>query len=831
LIQGQRLRNGGTERTDRLRAPMAKRRSLQAFPARNSRSPGFLYSRGIPMLQTFHRVLALVLISQVGLVAPVQRVLAETPSERGGPSAGLPLATIRGDGALSIPVGTAPPGSPVIFYIEGYSVGTVTAEADGSAALAHPLYPPSAGAVVTYGALRISPAVTAPEPKIPPFSRYSNILTKSNDLAAWSRTKAVGSNTDNVNGQVVTGGIASGSSDKPNFISLSPTLQAGTYIFGATVVRTAGMGGLQARAYYPTYAQPESNPVFVDKKPVRVSVTFTVEEAHAGRPQSVALTGNLLDGSTSDSTFKVYNVVLAGGAVDPYTAADPPQHNPPKPPVTDYAAQFLTTTNWPTRLPPAVADAQPSGTLRLAARAINLVSIDFTSTGNVKDRATFDSMTFPTGMTGDLTTVIGDGLSNAVDGASATKSYARYRRFPPGHPFDLHVFTPEGLKLGVVGAKNNESPFSGPAIGTKVQVYAGGFRLEQPILPGMTVERVVKFGSNPLSWNCIWMFVGTQISPARYAIAKNLPAVANAPYHYGVNKPGALVYTAQHTVKGVTKSPYYEIDDHDAWWMKPLGHYLQGIPAGAVRPDDATDSDAMQVPPYTYFLPADNGFVWEPGQKSAKLLTSLNDGKFHSVVVNWPDDGSNRIQFIIDGKLFMEQHFEYDINTYEDPLTGTVQKVGMHLLIGGQSIPAFVTDGQGGPIAVPDRDSLAMTVKSIKVWKGNLDETSIVKPTNALIPRYNALTAISPLAGSVGSTVAFTVGGKQQNGTKLTATASDATPLTVEGVLVTGTFTKSGTKTIAVTEHPFAMKGVGLGVPRTTTFTVTVVPSRGRGKE
>ncbi len=782
------------------------------------------------MLQTSHRALALVLISQLAWVAPGQRARAEAPVGHGGSGAGLPPATVRSDGALSVPVGTALPGSPVIFYVEGHPVGTVTATKDGSAVLDHPLYPPAAGASVTYGALRISPAVPAPEPKIPPFSRYSNLLTLSNDLAAWSQTKAAGSNTDDAIGQVVTAGIASGSSDKPNFISVSPTLQAGTYTFGATVVRTAGTGSLQARAYYPTYAQPESNPAFADRKPVRVSVTFTVDEAHAGMPQSVALTGNLLDGSTSDSTFKVYNVVLAGGAVDPYSAADPPQRNPPKPPVTDYTAQFLTKTNWPTRLPPAVADAQPSGTLRLAAGATNLVSMDFTPTGNVKDRATFDSMTFPTAMTGDLTTVIGNGLSNAVDGASATKSYARYRRFPPGHPFDLHVFTPEGLKLGVVGAKNNQNPFNGPAIGTNVQVYAGGFRLEQPILPGMTVERVVKFGSNPLSWNCIWMFVGTQISPARYAIAKNLPAVADAPYHYGMNKPGALVYTARHTVKGVSKSPYYEIDDHDAWWMKPLGHYLQGIPAGVVRPDDAVDSDAMQVPPYTYFLPADKGFAWDSGQKSAKLLTSLNDGKFHSVIVNWPDDGLNRIQFIIDGKLFMEQHFEYNIDSYEDPITGTVQKVGMHLLIGGQSIPAFVTNGQGGPVAIPDRDSLAMTVKSIKVWKGNLDETSIVKPTNALTTRYKALTTGTPLVGSVGSPITLTVAGKQSTGTKLTATASDDTALTVEDGLVIGTFARPGTKTIAVTEHPFAAKGVGLGVPRTTTFTVTVSPAPDPGK-
>ena len=179
----------------------------------------------------------------------------------------------------------------------------------------------------------------------------------------------------------------------------------------------------------------------------------------------------------------------------------------------------------------------------------------------------------------------------------------------------------------------------------------------------------------------------------------------------------------------------------------------------------------------------------------------------------------------------MEQHLEYNIDSYEDPITGTVQKVGMHLLIGGQSIPAFVTNAQGGPVAIPDRDSLAMTVKSIKVWKGNLDETSIIKPTNALTTRYKALTTVSPLAGSVGSPITLTVAGKQSTGTKLTATASDDTALTVEDGLVTGTFARPGTKTIAVTEHPFAAKGVGLGVPRTTTFTVTVSPARDPGKD
>ncbi len=114
-----------------------------------------------------------------------------------------------------------------------------------------------------------------------------------------------------------------------------------------------------------------------------------------------------------------------------------------------------------------------------------------------------------------------------------------------------------------------------------------------------------------------------------------------------------------------------------------------------------------------------------------------------------------------------------------------------------------------------------MVVKSVKVWKGNLDESTIVKPTNALTSTYSAL-ASTTTTGSTGSATTLAITGMQASGTKLTANANDGTAMTVSGANVSGTFTSAGTKTIAVTEHPYAAKGIGLGVPRTTNLTVTI---------
>ncbi len=639
------------------------------------------------MMNLLRRATALVLVATIGVASTAPPALARMTYDTSGLTQGLPAGTASSDGTLSIPAKAAPAGSTVTFYIEGAVVGTAVAAADGSATLAKPLYPAGAGAAFQYGAVKTSPVVAAPTPVIPAFPTIGNVLPAPNALTAAPWLGGVGGDALTAPTATTTRWVQSTADTSNRSLYQNPlALPAGQYTFGATIIRNTASSDSYLRAFngYGTAPFPASASDITTGTPYRTKVTFTSD----GNGSFYSLNK---PAGLSASDYTIYNVSITPGATDPYAAGDAPATVPL--PATDYAGQFLTTTNWPTQLPPAVAGTLPSGNLRLQAGATNLVAMDFTPTGNVKDRATFDSMTFPAAMTGNLTTVIGEGGSapnyNAVDGANATKSYARYRRFPPGHPYNLHTFVPEGLKLGVVGAKNNQSPYKGPASGSSVQVYAGGFRLEQPILPGMTVERIVKFGSNPYSWNCVWMFNGVQISPARYAIAKNTPSMANNPYAFGANQTGALVYTARHTVNGTTKSPYYEVDDHDAWWSQPLGDYLQGMPAGVVRPDDATDSDALVVPPYTYFLPGDNGFGFTAGtgQKYAKLLATLNDGQFHSIVVNWPDDGKDRIQFIIDGKLFMEQHFEYLMDTYTDPLTGTVQKVGMHLLIGGQSIP------------------------------------------------------------------------------------------------------------------------------------------------
>ena len=495
-------------------------------------------------------------------------------------------------------------------------------------------------------------------------------------------------------------------------------------------------------------------------------------------------------------------------------------------PAVDLTQQWIAAANLPSVKPPVDATAAPAfGTL--AAGATNLAAIDFTpGTGatKVNTRSALDSISYYGSVFGNQFVVVGSNGDDPTNG----QSYARMRYYPAGHPYDLHTFTADGLKLGVVGKNNDAKPY------TYGNVYAGGIGFEEGLLPGMSWEIVSRGTSDEYGWMPEWATKNARRS------AKRLIGPNAGPYDLFNGR--SLMGYAQGTVNGQANTDLYlEYDAPGDFYTKAptadIKHTLSIQPVRDVAKFGASGGDATVDTPYIRFLPNSNGFatVADSTGTFAKTTTLDLSAQFNTWLVNWRTD--NLVQVLLNGVLVQEFYHEYVVNTWVNPETGVTEPVPMSLLIGGQAIAQFAPGAQYNNVTksfpsinIADRDGLSKTIKSIKIWKGNLDQASITKPANG-VPLYNTLT-LATTGVQPGSAFSSAVSGKSAN-SKIRATSSDGTPLSVAygngtggtSAFVSGTFASAGSPVVTLVEVPYSVNAIGMGVLKTSTTTVTVSAS------
>jgi hypothetical protein len=764
----------------------------------------------------------------------------------------LPSAVANANGTISIPAGTAAPNTSVAFYIEGKPVGNTTVKSDGSALLT-PTYPPQQNAKVTYNALKNALTLLAPAITLPAYdASNTNILTNSNDLASWSKTNVTITNLDGNTAQIVTTANTAGNHAILNGLALAD----GYYTIGATVVRTAGTGSLEAKAFFPSYATA-SDPNITTGVPYRTFTTFQVTPGSRGSSavQNIALSSSLANGAISAAgTFTVYNVTLAVGNTDSFGSANTAaQLVPYKGAPTDYTQQHLTVPNWPTDAPFTNQAAVPTN-CSLQANAKNIAYYDFTPTGNCKDRETLEKHFFFSGVNPGYAPSNRSmvNVTNAWDGVDGGISYGRFRTYPKGHIYDLHKFKSDGLYLDVVGEYNDKAPYVYPlpAYNTaRSHVYCGYIRPQIIVRPGMTVEFIIKAPSDLEGWGPTWLHGHTQISPGRVPASGGDPlfgyqtnAAGQVPggftpgpvqKDYTVDSVNGNQYQLFYELSHKGKSVYGEFDIPDAWNHTSnnpayIGRTMSGgIVNGSVSNDEVDTA-------YHNFFANSAGYQFTGGPTGVAIKTggtSLTE-TFHSFVLNWRNDGSNLVDFICDGVVFVQGYKEFFADPFWNILTHQVESLGYMIMIGGQYGRGFSNQNP----YTPDGGTKGLLIKSFAVWDKPLDMSTVTVPANGL-SNYAPLTLSSNTASANSLWTANITGVHSYPDpynasvtvydTKVRATASDGTVLTVTGNTATrtisGTFPTANTVTIQLKQIPYLLSQVALGIPTTQNLVLTVV--------
>ncbi|MFK5600251.1 hypothetical protein ACFZ8E_25110 [Methylobacterium sp. HMF5984] len=504
--------------------------------------------------------------------------------------------------------------------------------------------------------------------------------------------------------------------------------------------------------------------------------------------------------------------------------------------VTDYYPTFLTTQNFPTADVPKTPAVTPAyGTL--ATANTNFIDIDFTpgsGSNKINTREALDSIAFYNTITGNQTNATGPDNDDPTAGAC----YAKMRRYPKGSPADLHKFTTDGLKLGVYGANRDAQPYA------KGQLSAGGIRLEPNLFPGCTIEIVFKGPTHKVAWAPFWLYRGVQRSPKRFG--------SNDPYYKVTNQ-----YVTNANLTDFANNDYKEIDILDNFGDK---QYAAGrtMSAGVITKSGAIDARNV-YPSRREFVAASDGFTNETStyaviDDSSVPARNMAAG-FHTLTLSWPNDGSNLIYYALDGVIFEMDYWEFWSYNYTDPVDGTVQPAGMHLIIGGQAIPTFHADvvaNSVGPMNVGSADALAVTVKSIRAWRSPLvlTRTAGTQPGGMLVPATNKLGTVTPYAkaytltgpvsgnGIVGEPANFVVkaSGRITSDATITPASTVAGTFSPTTVTLTAgdnpqaafTFTPSttGSVTISTTNNtpkqfPTDPAGVAITVAASTPYTFT----------
>lgn len=444
--------------------------------------------------------------------------------------------------------------------------------------------------------------------------------------------------------------------------------------------------------------------------------------------------------------------------------------------VPDLTQNFLTAISMPsTAAPPTEATPSLHDGLTLASGSVSLANYTFGPGGTVPNRAALDADFFYTPINGNLTN---PSPKSGDPQAGNTTSYTRVARFAAGSPYDLHTLDASGLSLNAVCSQNNTA-----AGCTNGNLLGGMIRSPVAIVPGDTISVSYTGASSQLSWTPIWLYNGLEISPGP----------GGNPYF-----SGSLQLTAC----------YHELDMND-FYKRPG----DGVGAGFVL-----DSDI--VPQYEYATNANglcfhkapkrvyeaNGpaFIYHPngGPPYSQTASSLDQsvGK-HTLVLNWRGDGSNLVDYILDGKLYNTEYWEYGHETYVDA-NGVTQPIPMHLIIGNTAIPTFLPAANQQNIVPQDGGSIAkgpwsIVVSEIKIIKGNVSNTAAATTdTNSTnLPGYGLSDYVVPTAAVAAASPAGTLGGVSfypVNDVNATVTGGGANPLVLTAPTASTNSVKQG---------------------------------------
>ena len=267
-----------------------------------------------------------------------------------------------------------------------------------------------------------------------------------------------------------------------------------------------------------------------------------------------------------------------------------------------------------------------------------------------------------------------------------------------GDPYDVHVVATDGLHLKAFASNNGTTVAFG-------QVWGGMIRLPAVFRPGSLLKVRYKTPKGNFSWAPIWFFTGEQ----------RTPGPTGDPYQ-GFNTNNSLIRESN--------KPAHEID-----WNDNYPRFSEGTPTGRQLdfgcPDIYGATWATSAPYTTYKASGTgtDGRVYVPFENTnppyLDLGADLSVG-FHELLGNWRNDGTNKLDVFIDGKMVQSIYMEYgNAGTYVDQ-NGATQTIGMHLIIGNQAVPTFAP----GNASAVDNDGIAegwsIVVQEISAWRGNV---------------------------------------------------------------------------------------------------------------
>lgn len=358
---------------------------------------------------------------------------------------------------------------------------------------------------------------------------------------------------------------------------------------------------------------------------------------------------------------------------------------------------WISTPNYPTAVPNTKSGTPtiPGFTgLTLTAGAKYLEYQEFGSVGStktIKSRANLDAQFWQNSPFGDLTNVFGypmDAPSGSYDAC-----WGVIRRYAATNSFDVMPIMPDWLELRAQCFGQNFENCG------KQTIACGLIRSQTFIYKGMIIWMEAQIPTSNMAWTPWWLFSWGTKSP-------NLPGstTPNNPW-----APGLLLYG--------TSGNLNEIDMNDCFtqasWSTTLNQWTGTQMGHQFDTGVITEGNAYGIAPYTVYGANRNGWVLHGtvgvgNQDSNNWLewtsASLADG-FHTQFINIRNDGSNLIDFGVDGMVIKTTYYELFQNQVVND-AGVSVPCPLGLFISNQGTSAFngITghrDGSGNLAPLP----------------------------------------------------------------------------------------------------------------------------------
>lgn len=323
---------------------------------------------------------------------------------------------------------------------------------------------------------------------------------------------------------------------------------------------------------------------------------------------------------------------------------------------------WIQTFHYFTSAPPTNPDVRPAGNVQLNgySNTANYVFGTSTPEATVRSRADLDKYFTYYDLHGNQT-----GKPYGTNGLDGLYSNFRsvYRVYPDGDPESVHVFEADHLTL-----KSHCSGTDHASCGAG-QIYQGYLRPPVAYRPGSYVEVCYRMATGNWSWSVPWLFVGEQL----------LHDPNNASENYLTNdQPNSQTYDSKYYVETDLNDGYTRDADGVA-----RGNYVN---AGVPWYDEKTPLEPKVRPGPVYWA---NSNGYKDRNPFEQLPAGVNLGvNTHCIAQNWPDDGSDRIDVLVDGVVVASFHQEYLADSYKRA-DGTTKQTAMYLQLSDQTSAYF----------------------------------------------------------------------------------------------------------------------------------------------